>query len=48
VENYDVVYINSVNEERAFGTLANAGLDGSGVLKIRITGGIYVWKKYLQ
>jgi 4-amino-4-deoxy-L-arabinose transferase-like glycosyltransferase len=47
-EDYDVVYINSTNEERAFGTLANAGLDGSGVLKIRITGGIYVWKKYLQ
>jgi hypothetical protein len=47
---YDVVYINPIHktEPLMMRVLADAGLDGSNVLKIRTTNGKYIWKKYLR
>jgi hypothetical protein len=45
-EQYDVVYINPQHLDERI--MADVGLDGSNVLKIRTTDGKYIWKKYLR
>jgi uncharacterized membrane protein len=49
-KDYGVVYINPVhtNESSRVSLLSEAGMDAENMLKIRIPGGQYIWKKYIR